>query len=404
MNEIKERKTLYIFEQFIFVLFLALTLFVPALPILSNLTLNIAEILIPIMFILWIINCRIVSKKYLIFLIIFIAYILLCLFINFSNQSLSDFFEVYKLGKYAILFLFFGSLFEKNPKILDKTICIFLPLLLVFNLLHYFNIFGFNEAIEPFYAYNLEHLTYFGYDSLGNPGTKRMIGTAGNPNVNGVLFLFFTAYFLSKLDTKKINKYSILLALSIIGLILCQSRTSLVAAIVILILNFLLKKHTLKNISLIAIIIGAAVLTAIIFSNLSLDYYANTHIKPQDNNSLRGRFEVWQYLFEMVKEKPVFGYGPYKQYFYQNEIYSESEYILYLWRYGIIGLLMYITWIIIPLWKNLKAAAENRFYILIAVAIMITAITNNPLTNQMILPLFAIATSQFYSEQLIKTS
>ena len=91
MNEIKERKTLYIFEQFIFVLFLALTLFVPALPILSNLTLNIAEILIPIMFILWIINCRIVSKKYLIFLIIFIAYILLCLFINFSNQSLSDF-------------------------------------------------------------------------------------------------------------------------------------------------------------------------------------------------------------------------------------------------------------------------------------------------------------------------
>ena len=128
-------------------------------------------------------------------------------------------------------------------------------------------------------------------------------------------------------------------------------------------------------------------MTAIIFSNLSLDYYANTHIKPQDNNSLRGRFEVWQYLFEMVKEKPVFGYGPYKQYFYQNEIYSESEYILYLWRYGIIGLLMYITWIIIPLWKNLKAAAENRFYILIAVAIMITAITNNPLTNQMILPL-----------------
>lgn len=414
MNEIKERKILYIFEQFIFVFFLIFALFVPALPILNKLTIGIEEILIPIMFILWIINRKIVSKRYFIFLIIFIAYILFCLFINFSNQSLSDFFEVYKFGKYAILFLFFSSLFEKNPEILDKTICIILPFLLIFNLFHYFNIFGFNETIEPFYAYNLEHLIYFGYDTLGNPSAKRMIGTAGNPNINGVLFLFFTAYFLSKLDTKKINKYSILLALSIIGLILCQSRTSLIAGIVILILNFLLKKHTLKNILFNTIIIGTAVLTAIILSNLSLDfhifgnssldYYANTHIKPQDNNSLRGRFEVWQYLFEMVKEKPIFGYGPYKQYFYQNDIYSESEYMLYLWRYGIIGLLMYITWLILPLWKNLKAAKENRFYFLVMISIMITAITNNPLSSQMILPLFAIATSQFYSKQLIKTA
>ncbi|MDX9933277.1 MAG: O-antigen ligase family protein, partial [Bacteroidales bacterium] len=359
---------------------------------------------IPLMFAHWIFNRKTNAKKYIFFIGVLCCYILFTILINFKTQSVSDFFEVYKVLKFAIIVLFASAVFEKNKNLFHKTVCIALPALLFINLLHYFNVFGFNQVIEPFYAVSEIHLQYFGLDSLGNPSSKRMLGTAGNPNINGIVFLFFFVYFLSKLDPKKINQASWFVLMAVIGIVLCQSRTTLLATVVILGAAFYIRRLSWKSIGLNLLIIAIAGAGAFLLSSASLDYFANTHVQPTDNNSLRGRFEVWQYLSEMIMQKPIFGHGPHKQFFYQNDLYSESEYVLYAWRYGFIGALLYILWIIFPLFRNLRVAREHGFFILICLGILISAITNNPLANPMILSLFAIAAAHFYAEKSNNTN
>jgi len=403
-DQIKYQSILNYSGQLLFVLFLFSVLFVPDFAISRNLYIGAEEFLIPFMFAHWFFLRKTNAKKYILIIGVLFCYMLFTILINFKAQSVSDFFEMYKIFKFAIIVLFVSSVFEKNKNLFHKTVCIALPALLFINLLHYFNIFGFNQVIEPFYSVSEIHLQYFGLDSLGNPATKRMLGTAGNPNINGIVFLFFFAYFLSKLDSKKINQASWFVLMAVIGIVLCQSRTTMIASVIILIAAFLIRRFTLKSIGLNLLIVAIAGAVAFLLSSASLDYFANTHVRPAENNSLRGRFEVWQYLSEMIIQKPIFGHGPSKQFFYQNDLYSESEYILYAWRYGFVGALLYILWIVFPMIRNFRFAREHGFLLLISVGVLISAITNNPLSSPMILPLFAIAAAHFYAVKTEKTN
>jgi hypothetical protein len=397
INQTKLNSFLDFSGQLLFVLFLFSVLFIPNLEIRHNLHIGAEEFFIPLMFLHWLFYRKSDAKNY-IYLIGFIGiYILITILINFKTQSISDYFELYKIFKFGIIVLFATNVFASNKNLFHKTVCILLPALLFLNFLHYFDVFGFNQTIEPYYADFENHLQYFGLDSLGNPGSKRMLGTAGNPNVNALIFMFFFTYFLSKLDLKKINTAAWYVFMSAVGIVLCQSRTTMIGSVVILMAAFVFRRFTKKSLGFNFLIILMAVLVAYLISYASLEYYANIHIKLAENKTLRGRFEIWQYLLEMIYKKPIFGYGPSKMFFYENDLYSENEYILYTWRYGLIGLILYISWIIFPIFKNYKFSREHGFFLLMVIGILISAITNNPLSSPMTMPLFAIAAAHFYA-------
>ena len=85
----------------------------------------------------------------------------------------------------------------------------------------------------------------------------------------------------------------------------------------------------------------------------------------------------------MIVKHPIFGYGPNKNFFYANHIYSENEYLLMTWRYGIIGLLFYLSIFIYPLlkfWGKAKPYAIQA--ILLILLVTISALTNNPFTEK----------------------
>lgn len=392
------------FENAVFILLIVSVLLLPKIPISNTLNLGFEEFIIPIMFIVWLLRRSAVPNRYIHYIVLFSVYILTTILLNLSFQSVSDYFEIYKMIKYGVIVLFVSNLIICNPKLLYRTFsCVFVILFLI-NLLHYFNILGFNESIEPYYATSKIHLDFFGLDSLGNPSVKRMLGTVGNPNINAIVFFFFLAFFLSHLDSKKSNSASWYSMLSIVGVILCQSRTTLIVAIVALVAIIVFRKFSTKRILQYLTLIGAAVLISFLLSNSKLNYYSNTPINITENNSVKGRFEVWQHLSEMIVQKPFFGYGPYKQYFYQNNLYAESELVLYTWRYGFIGLIMYLILILFPLFGNFKLARENIFYLLMAIGVLISAITNNPLTSPVILVLFAVSVSHFYAMKQNKES
>jgi O-antigen ligase len=219
-----------------------------------------------------------------------------------------------------------------------------------------------------------------------------MLGTMGNPNTNAWLFLFFTVYFL---PIEKKREHWALCYTALFMVFLCQSRTSLIAAgLVVGAMLFLTKNDGLKaSVWKVVSSIGLYVLaTMIATSFFQYTSYSNSLMDGSAlySTSLRSRWESWSILWEMIKTKPLFGFGPYKSYFTAHQLYSENEYLLMWWRYGIVGLLFYLGLFLLPFWELFRRKFDThagKAMIMIGV-MLIAALTNNPLTERSISVLF----------------
>jgi O-antigen ligase len=324
--------------------------------------------------------------------LLFIA--ILSLLINHRISSIRDDFEVLKMIKFIVVFLFISIAFELTDSM--KILRGIFILVLLFNFMHYTNLFDFNHSIMRFYGSEIQVDT-FGLNSLGQPDTKRIIGTLGNPNNNAVLFLFFVVFFFPEEQSKFANKVFFILA--IFGTLACQSRTGFIALGLVLVIGFLIKKYSLKSLLVYTTSSISIYVILMISGNIYLNSLAGNIIKQ---NSVRGRIETWSVMWEMIKLKPLFGYSPNKEHFERTIIYPESEYLLNTWRYGFLGLLAYIM----ILWSSFFAGFKQRFskygfcFTLFSLVIAITAMTNNPLNDAMISMMFAISAGLFYGEQM----
>tara|TARA_B100000609_G_scaffold184432_1_gene167442 strand:- start:145 stop:732 length:588 start_codon:yes stop_codon:yes gene_type:complete len=135
-----------------------------------------------------------------------------------------------------------------------------------------------------------------------------------------------------------------------------------------------------------------------------VDFLINNKYKSTGSGAMstKGRWEIWTFLFEMILNKPLIGHGPYKEFFYQRDLFSENEYILVWWRYGIFGLLSFISILVYPIVIALKNL-NNKFalpLILYTLVIMVSALTNNPMLNRDIQALYALLLGGFFSNDI----
>ena len=319
---------------------------------------------------------------------------ILSLLINHRISSLRDDFEVLKMIKFLVVFLFVSIAMKQTDSM--KILRVIFILVLLFNFMHYTNLFNFNQSITRYYGSEIQVDT-FGLNSLGQPDTKRIIGTLGNPNNNALLFLFFVVFFFPEEKSKIANKVFFLFA--IFGTLACQSRTGFIALGIVLIIGVLIKKYSIKSLFFYVATSISMCVILMLLGNIYLNSLAGNVIKQ---NSVRGRLETWSVMWKMIKLKPLIGYSPNKEYFEKTIVYPESEYLLNTWRYGFIGLFAYFM----ILWNTFYAGFQNRFskygfcFALFTVVIAIAAITNNPLNDSMISLMFAISAGLFYGEQM----
>jgi len=370
-------------------------LFLPAISFGSNFpTIQIVDFTLPFLLLLVILKKDVIYRNnYFVLIAFFALYILISITINGRLSHLQDLFEIYKLAKFLLLILFF-SIIDYNL-FFAKFLKPFFILLVVINALHFYNFFSINYLIEHYYDGGL-NIEYFGLNSHYEPAAKRMVGLMGNPNVNSILFSFFVLYFLPlRYDSKK----NIWFFSAILMLFMCQSRTSLFAFIIVFILIAVFKKTDWNLKQWTFILVSIAVLYVISWA-LATDFfkyplYSNSMVDPAvlKSGSARGRFEVWQLLWQMIQEKPIFGYGAFKEYFYENNIYSENEYILMTWRYGFVGLILYLLLFLLPLklFSKIKDSTLLTKLGLLIILFLLTGITNNPFVERSINVLLAIA-------------
>ena len=338
--------------------------------------------------------------------------IALYLFITIAANGLlhvsNSYFEIYAVLKLFLLYIFFA---EMNPKMdLSPVFNICFIGLVCFNIVHYFNLFDFNTHVMPAYCGdNNIQLKYFGYDSSGHPATRRALGVMGNPNNNALLFLFYLILYAPRKEWRKLNIIFFFIALTCF--LCCQSRTGMVAFAVVFIGNYLFVGIPMKRVipQFVAVVgYSAFVLN---FAEIMAFLHIPLPVRPMNyslslldgsalaSHSWEERKRMWAYLLSMWTEHPLFGYGPDKNFFYENKLFAENEYILMLWRYGIIGLLMYLSLYLYPLLhtqKWLKSNENARRTALMLVAFALAALTNHPFscTKLAILTIFLFASIQ----------
>ena len=263
----------------------------------------------------------------------------------------------------------------------------------------------------PIYCGEENHnLMFFGLNSAGMSDTKRMLGTMGNPNNNGIVFLFFCMLYAADKTWK--TKNIIFFFIAIIMLIACQSRTTLIAFFCMIFANYIFSKIPIKLkiiqifsiISLVIIITNINVILG--FLNIKDPFTSSKYLstlvdnKAFESYSWEKRLEVWSSLSKKSLEKPILGHSPDKEFFYKNKIYADNEYILVLYRYGIIGLLLYLLILTVPPYHAFRLARSNieaKNAIMISIIFAVSAITNAPFNNSIIVFFYIFTIANFYA-------
>jgi O-antigen ligase len=386
-------------------IFSLVVLFSPDIQISQQLpAIQLTDILLP--FLIWMLIRKFSSIRfhgYYVAVGLFGFTILLSMAVNGRLLIVQDLFECYKLLKWSIVVMFFGLL--PTQSYLEKWIKVGFIMLLVVNMLHYFNIANINSILTTYYNGGL-HIEYFGLNSLKEPAAKRMVGLVGNPNVNALLFSLF-AILLFPFSGDK-NKLFWFLA-AVFMVFLCQSKTSLISLCIVLLAIVILglSELSLRMWGLLILGIGVAYFGSWVMATSGFKYplYSNVLFeegggKLMKTGSAKGRLEIWKYLGKMILERPVFGYGGNKEFFYNHKLYAENEYILVAWRYGIIGLVAFL-YIYIRSWLDFFRQPIRKDYavpLLLIIAFMVTSLTNNPLSDRTISMMYAMILGIGYNQ------
>ncbi|MDB4088375.1 O-antigen ligase family protein [Flavobacteriales bacterium] len=382
-------------------------------------TIQFVDILFPFIILILFIERKLLELSRFYFIgVLFLLYIVFTIIYNERQGVFRDYFELYKLFKWLTIVLFFSTI--ERGSFLNFHVKSIFVLVVVLNLFHYFNWFNFNWVIENYYGGG-EHIKDFGLNSAGLPTYKRLLGLTGNPNVNSSMFAFFSILFYPSKHKKWQETIWFIIALFM--MFLCQSRSALLSMLIVLLFSLFYKREEFKyQLRIIPIGIGVYLLSmfftwivspqppAFISDTVTLvqkksffkaNSYSNSLFTQKINShaSMAGREEVWKQLWEMIKEKPFFGHAPNKEYFYNNNLHAENEYVLQTWRYGFVGLFIFICLVLTPTIMALKKSKREYTSKMIQLTLfyMIFSLTNAPFSNRITIILFAIMIGVFFN-------
>lgn len=357
--------------------------FLPALRISDNLpAIRLEDLIVIFLFFLNFFQYKVPKHTYLLLLTIYLCVIILSILFNESFIYTSNLYEIFKVIKMIILYVFFSFYFrsyKNNFSKADKFLQSSFWFLVIINLIQYLDLFHFNQLLGSLYTPQGQ-LDIFMFQLSRHSATKRMLGLMGNPNCNAVLFLFFTCYYLAWYAYQKRNIISLII--SVVMVLLTQSRTGFISLIVIFII-FILKDMNLKKIGKGLVLLLFIVLA---LSIINAEYIFVLWDRPLEKiTSLTVRFDVWLMLIEMVKDQWLIGLGPFKEFFYGNALYADSEYILNYFRYGICGLVLYSALLLYPIVSIFRKRFKLNQYTFSAglffVVLLINGLTNAPLSE-----------------------
>lgn len=318
--------------------------------------------------------------------------------------SLNDYFEVLKVIKFFIAVFIVSRLNLTNDDIYKLLYVIIFSFILsaVIGLMQFYGILGFERITAPYYA--MDRI----YDIH-----NRMMGTFFNPNTYGTALTIGVVVVLAlSFYEKNYRKKTGLIAIAVIlsfTIALTQSRTAVVvlfmAIILLTALNFIKKQFTVKHL---LIIIGVFTVLMLVIVSLLADQILTRFMtlgEIGEDMSFQMRLLAWYLNLTIFSESMVFGWGPAKLI---HTTIVDSEYILILRRYGIVGFSIYILVYFIPLIRafvlqKMKGIREIMGQIIFtATFVFLIGNITNPLFHEIqYMGMWAILIGMFFAIPLI---
>ncbi|MBF7052528.1 O-antigen ligase family protein [Halomonas sp. KAO] len=219
---------------------------------------------------------------------------------------------------------------------------------------------------------------------------SRITLTGSDPNIGGVIACFFGIYFFSLYAAYKKYRYMFVFFLFFYLCFLSQSRTALIALIFgmgayyLLFFKgfFILKSATLA-------FAFSLVIFLVFYLDLSYIYIGIQTALEGNNNSLNIRFENTFLAIERFMKSPIFGVGPAKS---ALDTTIDSEYALIIQRYGLIGGLIFSTYIVYLLRlsvRNLRSHWGISLFIFTLMSSLVM-ITNNIFSGYQLMSLVVL--------------
>ena len=384
-------RTSHFTENFIIVLIIT-SMFFPTIPIGIDIRIDdlMALFLIPLLITVrpnFKINRLIISYSLILFLFFLsILFGYLYLDVPHSIRDLNEFVRVLKP------FLIIIAVSYCDPEKLLKKIHSFFKygaiFIILIGFLEFFDVPGYRKLIS---------LIYSGH-RFENLDRVRTILMAGDPNIAAALIIYFVTYILqTMLMTKNKIRNSFILLFLIVVLLMTSSRTLLIVFVVILFSSLF---HHFQNNKFFSFMVLGLCLILVLPIIQYFDYIVIgfSTFSEGKNTSMLLRYQQWTEAFNLFLKSPIIGWGPAKEI---HTTIVDSEHLLLLRRYGILGYLAVVNFIFGFIWvlfrKRRKFSSINLFHKRIALTslfsclmIFILMITNNFFSGYQLMPLFVV--------------
>jgi len=284
-----------------------------------------------------------VYKWFAIFAIVIMLSITYVAWFNNEMPIWRDFWELVKLILYFLIFVLVSSqrLTHSDLRRYYNLALIVFFISACFGFLQYINFGGINELVSPYYApTQMRGLLVHG----------RITGTTPNPNEFGALMVLASSLALSGALFYREWKLSLFCWCSLfvygIALFLTLSRTSLVclflAGLIIVFLFFREKGLRGKfNRILIVALLGCLLVVLLLQIMPEKAFTRFGELRTfTEATSFQARVETWKVHFDIWLGSPLFGWGPGKG---EMSTIVDNEWLLILRRYGLVGLMVFIS-------------------------------------------------------------
>jgi len=273
-----------------------------------------------------------------------------------------DFFE---LAKPLFPLLFFTLAYEadfseQSLRTLARTLFPAILLICLYAYGQWFNM-SFTSYLQPYYSGGL-------HDDGGLAHYRRVYSTLSNPNYLAMLMTWVIAVFTMGALFRVGSRFSniALLLASLTTLAMTGSRYGLIDTVLALFLIFVLptraegskRRRRVALLLTLPVVLGAVLLVSM-SNRATLERFEQLQ-NPLQENSLRARLDgVWRDAGREFLDSPLLGHGPAKIIF--SNVYTDSEYLQILKQYGVVGLVPYLSYFLLPLgmvWRGLWSAAK----------------------------------------------
>lgn len=283
--------------------------------------------------------------------------------VPFSSGDINEVFRLLKLFFIIVLI----SFVNRNTLKLKIDNIVFLGSIYIVCLgfVQYLNPLGIGDFLAKIYG---EHHAFTMIDA--DSGQKRVILSGAGPNDGALIALLLYIYMVFTYLDKRSPKFLVLCFGLFACILFTSSRTTLLAACFITLIILLKYAHLIYK-----LLFAGIVVLAIFYI---LPYFQYIYIGFQmalegTNTSLLKRFDKWEEAFDLFKQSKIFGWGIAKSI---HITIVDSEYLLTLRRYGIVGFIALLSFIYFPIISNTKKSVMlkniTKYMALSSIFVMVT--------------------------------